>query len=69
MKSHTKKSHLLHWIVTINGIRYKKINSVNSLYLAINKINGNIEESEGNKYLILVSTDTSKETKISRIME
>ena len=69
MKSHTKKFYLLHWIVTINGIRYKKINSVNSLYLAINKINGNIEESEGNKYLILVSTDTSKETKISRIME
>ena len=59
MKSHTKKSYLVHWIVTINGIGYIKINSVNPLYLAINKIHGNIEESEGNKYLILVFTDTS----------
>ena len=59
MKSHKKKSYLVHWIVTINGIGYIIINSVNPLYLAINKIHGNIEESEGNKYLILVFTDTS----------
>ena len=46
----------------INYLRYIKINSVNPLYLIINNISGNIEESDGNKYLILVPTDESKDT-------
>ena len=35
------------------------VNSVIPLYLIINEINGYIEESNGNKYLMLVSTDES----------
>ena len=42
-------------------LSYGKCNSVNSLYLIIiNKLNWYIEESNGNKYLTLVSTDESK---------
>ena len=40
---------------------YAKINSVNPLYLIIGKADGYIEESNGNKYLIFVSTDKNKE--------
>ena len=40
---------------------YVKINSVNTWYLIINKVDGYIEEKNGNKYLILDSTDKSKE--------
>ena len=38
-----------------------KINSVNPLYLIINKVNGYIEENNGNKYLMLVPTGKSKD--------
>ena len=38
-----------------------KINSVNPLYFTIDKINGYIEESNGNKYLTLVPTDEGKD--------
>ena len=37
-----------------------KINSVNLLYLIFNKVNGYFEETNGNKYLTLVSTNESK---------
>ena len=37
------------------------INSTNPLHLYINKINGYIEESNGNNYLIPVPTDESKD--------
>ena len=47
--------------MTVKDLRYIKINSVNSLYLIINKINGHIEESNENKYLVLIPTDKSKE--------
>ena len=40
---------------------YVKINSVNPLYLIIDKVDGYIEEKNGNKYLTLVSTDKNKE--------
>ena len=43
--------------VTIQELRYIKINSVKPLYLFIDKINGCIEESNRNKYLALVPTD------------
>ena len=35
----------------VKELRYVKFNSVNPLYLFINKINGYMEESSGNKYL------------------
>ena len=40
---------------------YVKIDSVNSLYLTINKVNGYLEEIYGNKYLTLVPTNENKE--------
>ena len=39
---------------------YVKINSVNPLYLIIDKVNIYIEESNKNKYLIFASTDKNK---------
>ena len=45
--------------MTGKSLRYIIINSVNPLYVIINKINGYIEESNENKYLTLVSTDES----------
>ena len=37
------------------------IHSVNPLYLIINEVDGYIEESNGNEYLIFASTDKNKE--------
>ena len=39
---------------------YKSIHSVNPLYLITGKVNGYIEEKNGNKYLIFASTDKTK---------
>ena len=47
--------------VTIKDSKYVKINSVNSLYLIFNKMNGYFKEINGNKYLTLVPTNESKE--------
>ena len=44
--------------VTIIGLRCVKINSVN---LIIDKINGYINENNGNKYLRLIATDEIKD--------
>ena len=41
-----------------------KLNSVNPLYLIIDKVDGCIEEKNGNKYLILDSSDKNKEVLI-----
>ena len=38
-----------------------KINSVNPLYLLINRIDGFIEEKEGDKYLNITLTDRNSE--------
>ena len=46
----------------VNDFSYAKINSVNPLYLIIDRIDGYIEKRNGNKYLILVATDESKDT-------
>ena len=35
---------------------YVKINSVNPLYLIVDKVDGYIEEKNGNKYLPLIKT-------------
>ena len=41
--------------------KHLKIYSVNPLYLMFNKMNGYFEEINGNKYLMLVPTNESKE--------
>ena len=50
--------------ITMKDSDYVKINSVNPLYLIIDKIEGHFEEKNGNKYLILDSTDKNKEVLI-----
>ena len=47
--------------VTLKDLSCIRNNIVNPLYLIINKINGYIEESNGNKYLALVLTEESKD--------
>ena len=47
--------------VTIKNSKYVKINSVNPLYLIINKVKGYFEKIINNKYLTLVSTNESKQ--------
>ena len=46
--------------VTIKDSKYLKINSVNPLYLIINKVNGYFAEINENEYLTLVPTTESK---------
>ena len=41
--------------------KFVKINSVNLLYLIVNEVSGYFEENNGNKYLMLVPTNESKE--------
>ena len=47
--------------ITTKNLSYVKTNNVNPLYFIIDKINGNIEESNGNKCSTLVSTDKNKD--------
>ena len=47
--------------MTIEDLKYKKTNNVNSLYLIFSKANGYFEEINKNKYLMLVPTIESKE--------
>ena len=53
---------LLHWICEVLIVQINKNTSVNTLYLIIHKINGYIEEINGDKYLNLVPTNGSKDT-------
>ena len=39
-----------------------KINNANPLYFFIDKVNGYIEESNGNKYLTVIATEKIKHT-------
>ena len=48
--------------ITVKILSYIKINSGNPLYLIIGKMNGYIEERNGNKYLTLVLSDKRKHT-------
>ena len=43
------------------------VNSVNHLYIIINRVNGYFEEINGNKYLMLVPTNESKEKKYEEL--
>ena len=47
----------------VKDLRYIKIENLISVNLLINKINGYIEEDNGTKYLMLVLTVESKDTK------
>ena len=48
------------WYATVENLSSLKINSVNPLYLIINKIGGHKEGSNGNKYLTIVPTNKTK---------
>ena len=54
--------------VTFKDLECIKIDSVNPLYLIINKMNGYFEEINRNKYLTLVPNNESKEIIIWRIV-
>ena len=47
---------------TVKDLSFAAINSTNPLYLTINKMNRDIEESNENKYVILIHTNESKGT-------
>ena len=47
--------------MTIKDSKYLKINIGSTLFLIINKVNRYFEEINGNKYLMLVPTNESKE--------
>ena len=49
------------YIATFKDLRYVKINSLNPLYLIINKVNGYFKKINGNNNLTLVSINESKE--------
>ena len=57
------KNILLYYIgyETIKDLKFVKINRVNPLYLLFSKVIGYFEEINGNKYLMLVPTNGSKE--------
>ena len=46
--------------LTMKILNHVNINSENTLYLKFNNVNGYIEESNGNKYLILVMQTRTK---------
>ena len=47
--------------IIVEGLGYTNIHSLSSLYFIVDKADGYIEESNGNKYLTLVSNDQNKE--------
>ena len=57
------KNILIYYVqfVTINDLKYVKIDIVNSLCLIFSKVNKYFEEINKNKYLMLVPTNKSKE--------
>ena len=50
----------VYYNVTIKDSKYLQINSVNSLHLMFNKMNGYFEEINENKYLTIVPTNENK---------
>ena len=53
--------------ITMKDFDYVKVNSVNSLHLIMNKVDGYFEEINGNKYLTLVFIDKNKQLLIKYI--
>ena len=65
-----KHLYLLHWIDHSRKIGdYENIHSVNSLYLIICEVDGYIEKSNGDKYLVFASRHKNKEvlTKFTKL--
>ena len=60
MKCLQKYSYLQYCICKDQRIKILKTNSVNPLYFMLNEMNGYCEEINDNKYLMLVSTNESK---------
>ena len=62
MDKKSNKNIFIYYIgyVMIKNLKYVKINSVNPLYLIINKVNEYFEEIYENKYLTLVPTNENK---------
>ena len=60
MKIHPRYFHLPHWICDDQHSKYVKVNSVTRLYLIFSKVNGQFEEINKNKYLMLVDTNESQ---------
>ena len=61
-KNHTKTLSTYNiGYITIKRISdYENINGVNLLYLIISKVDGHIEENNGNKYLTFASSEKNK---------
>ena len=60
LKAHTKPyKNIGHITIKCTG-DYESIHTVNPLYFIIGEVDGYIEEKNGNKYLIFVSTDKNK---------
>ena len=51
--------------MSVNSLSLIKLNSVNPLYLIINRINDYIQESNINKYLAIEKTIPTPESKVS----
>ena len=58
------KNKIIYYIgyITIKNLSWVNINSFNSLYLIVDKVDGYIEENNRNKYLMLISIDKNKDT-------
>ena len=65
MKSHSR-IFLFIILDMFKDHEYVKLNSVNPLYLIINKINRYFEKVSGNKYLTVVPNNESKEIIIKK---
>ena len=63
-KSHKKIDIYYIGYITMKDSDNVKVNSVNPLYLIIVKVDGYIEEKNGNKYLTLVSANKNEEVVI-----
>ena len=65
------ESILIYYIgyVTIKDSKYIKITTVNPIFLIFRKVNRNFEEINKSRYLMLVSTNESKEKKIMKNWE
>ena len=57
----TPKDVIIYYIGYVTKKDEYKINSVNPPYLLVNRIDGFIEEKEGDKYLNIASTDRNSE--------
>ena len=71
MDEKSYKKNLIYYIgyVTIKDSKCGKINSVNPLYLIINKVNGNVGDINKSKYLFLFLMNAKKKLKTMKNCE